>query len=84
MAAHNLYLKLRNRLFNAIINKDVSTINEIIPVVHDRDQIEQIERLMSPTVGVQQPPAGFALPNIGLGPIHTPVTPVKPVEPVDD
>jgi hypothetical protein len=84
MAAHNLYLKLRNRLFNAIINKNVTEINEIIPMMRDKDQIEQIEGLMSPTVGVQQPLARFALPNIGLGPIHTSVTPFTPVEPIDD
>lgn len=87
MTAHNLYLKLRNRLFNAIINKNVTEINEIIPMMRDKDQIEQIGGLMSPTVGVQQPLTGFALPNIGLGTIQNPVTSVKPVtsvEPIDD
>lgn len=87
MAAHNLYLKLRNKLFNAIINKNVTEINEIIPIMRDRDQIEQIGSLMSATGGVQQPLTGFALPNIGLGSIHKPVasvTPITPVEPIDD
>jgi len=84
MAAHNLYLKLRNRLFNAIINKNVTEINEIIPIMRDKDQIEQIGGLMSPAVGVQQSPTGFALPNIGLGTIHKPSTSVPSVEPIDD
>lgn len=84
VSAHNLYLQLRNRLFNAIVNKDVATINEIIPVMHDRNQAEYLQSLLLPPAsGIQSPSAGFTLPS-GLGPSTGQPEVDRTVKPLDD
>jgi len=85
--AHNLYLQLRNRLFNAILNKNIDELNAIIPKVLEDSQRERLESL---SADINRGPSAtqhqlLSVPNIvGLQPQAAQPTDSDSPRPIDD